>query len=139
MKLLMVFPYSCFSFFSLFSDNGFIQEKVKFNQYLLIFSVLLADSLYNSVIFSAFSANSLYSSVILSELFAYSWYISIILVVYLTYSLYISFHAVGEYCCHKSVIDLAAFVFIKSLSFSFFFLYFLLLLFLPLSCLFFIL
>src|SRR5918994_2173581 len=99
MKLLMVFPYSCFSFFSLFSDNGFIQEKVKFNQYLLIFSVLLADSLYNSVIFSAFIANSLYSSVILSELFAYS--------------LYISVHAVGEYRCHKSVIGLAAFVSMK--------------------------
>src|ERR671910_28623 len=124
MKLLMVFPYSCFSFFSLFSDNGFIQEKVKFNQYLLIFSVLLADSLYNSVIFSAFIANSLYSSVILSELFAYSWYISVILAAYLTYSLYISLHAVGEYRCHKSVIDLAAFAFvsIELLSFSFFFL-----------------
>ena len=46
------FCYSCFP--SLFFENGFIRRKC--NQYLVIFSVLLADSLYNSVIFSAFGS-----------------------------------------------------------------------------------
>ena len=57
---------------SLFFDIGFVQRKC--NQYLVIFSVLLADSLYNSVIFSAFAASSLYSCAILCELLAYSLY-----------------------------------------------------------------